>query len=173
MNESSWYLLLTLGLALLLGLALMLLTRDKRAYDERQRLAQGTAYQAAFYTLVSLLSAVTLAQELLEQQWFSTLLLVTGSILVSVGVFAVVCILKDAYVAVRQSPVTIYVCMGLFILAQLFSVGERWQQDGLMVDGRFTSLLMPLLAIAVYAVIGAVLLCKQLRDRRRSREDAS
>ena len=90
MNESSWYLLLTLGLALLLGLALMLLTRDKCAYDERQRLAQGTAYRAAFYTLVSLLSAVTLAQELLEQQWFSTLLLVTGSILVSVGVYAVV-----------------------------------------------------------------------------------
>lgn len=98
------------GIALALGLfALILFALKKRnkvfsrEYDERQKLAQGKAYKAAFFTLliyVALVALLDLGDALPELGIFNILWI--GAFL-AVAVMATICILLDAYVSYRDN----------------------------------------------------------------------
>lgn len=90
---------------------------EKVLYDERQLLARGCAYKAGFYSLmIYLIGIIILEQMKLGYTFVSANSLWLG-IVISIGIFAIVCILKDAYMSMYENSKMVFgflVGMGIF-----------------------------------------------------------
>ena len=75
-------------------------------FDERQELARGKAFQYGFFTLIITAYAYG-ASDMIFGRWCDALVGVTICLAVSMCVFAVTCILKDAYLSLREKPRTV------------------------------------------------------------------
>lgn len=112
------------GLGLICGIAISIVVmvliwrlvfKDwrKPVYDERQRLEQGEAAKIGFYSLMILNIIHAIAEEFLGLN-IGTYVGVFASTIIAVGIYAAVCIWKEAYFPINQSSrrwIT-----GLFIL---------------------------------------------------------
>ena len=103
----SYHFGLLLGMltGMLAGIVLVAILFKKKVldmhFDERQELARGKAFQYGFLTLVVCLYAYG-ATELAVGHWCDVLAGVTICIALSMGVFAVTCICRDAYLSFRN-----------------------------------------------------------------------
>lgn len=101
-------------------------------FDERQELARGKAFQYGFFTLVGcVLLYGTLDGAGLH--WCDTL---TGSVLcvcVALGVFAVTCILNDAYLSLKEKPRKVMTCFVLLTVLNL-AIGAINVMNGTVVE---------------------------------------
>lgn len=68
-------------------------------YDERQLAVQGKAYKYAYFTMSMVLILEVLGDMMLGVKLIEANLLILIAVCVSVMVFAIACIMKDAYVA--------------------------------------------------------------------------
>lgn len=75
----------------------------KDSYDERQLLARGKAYKAAFFTLLFYIMAVALLDNIFGISIFMSFCGLWIGIALSVMVFVVICILKDAYMSLYEN----------------------------------------------------------------------
>lgn len=141
----------------------------KETYDERQLLARGEAYKAAFFTAMGWMIVSALFRDLLE-----TGVQMTMGICLSVGVFAIVCIQKDAYLSLRDKPMT---ALRWFLFLSLFNLvpfainmvqGKALIENG-VVTWYATNLVVALLLIAVSAAI--VLRQRQIRLETQAEEE--
>lgn len=109
------------GAVILLALLVILAKRKLRGpsskqYDERQRAAQGKAYQWAYYTLLSYTLAAGLFDLSTGIVWADRYMEMMLGVFLSVGVFAAICIRHDAYVGFRDQPkkyILLFVVLGL------------------------------------------------------------
>ena len=87
---------------------------DKCEPDERQILARGTAYKVAFYTMLTwnALCYVLYSMNVLKGKWMGDVCFL--GLLVGVMVYAIVCIIKDAYLGTAKKPGK--VLLGLVII---------------------------------------------------------
>ncbi|MCX4371114.1 MAG: hypothetical protein OSJ58_04690 [Dysosmobacter sp.] len=112
---------LTLGMAA--GFAVVALLVKKKVldmhFDERQELARGKAFQYGFFTLLIAAYVYGLSDVLLGR-WCDVLTGVTLCIALAICVFAITCILKDAYLSLREKPRTI---MTFFALLSIINLG--------------------------------------------------
>lgn len=112
---------LTAGL--LAGLAFVMFLFKKKIldahFDERQERARGKAFQYGFFTLLIAAYAYGVS-DLALGRWCDVLTGVTLCFSVSIVVFAVTCILKDAYLSLREKPRTI---MTFFALLSIVNLG--------------------------------------------------
>lgn len=113
---------------ILAGLATVFLIRfltKKRGpckYDERQMLARGEAYRAAFWTLVAYMGINGILFMGTGFVWADML---TGSFLgifLALTVYAVVCIAKDAYLPLKEKPKTYFAILGAVVFVSLFMI---------------------------------------------------
>ena len=127
--------------------------RSDRAYDERQLLARGEAYKAAFFTALGWMIVSALIRDL-----FDTSVQMTMGICLSVGVFAVICIKKDAYLSLREKPAA---CIRWFLILAAINIlptvmhllnGSPYIEDG-MVTHRATNLIVAVMLIVVTAAV--------------------
>ncbi|MDD6327544.1 MAG: hypothetical protein PUA62_03735 [Lachnospiraceae bacterium] len=77
--------------------------REKEMYDERQLLARGAAYKAGYYSLIFYLLLVILINNADKNTNYITDLTLVIGVCISIGVFAVVCIIKDAYMSLYEN----------------------------------------------------------------------
>lgn len=77
--------------------------QPKAEYDERQLAARGIAYRWAYMTLIFSLLADT-GVEAIWGPWAKPGVSAWMLIFLSIGVFIVACVRKDAYFAVAQDP---------------------------------------------------------------------
>ena len=140
-------------------------------FDERQQRARGTAYKYAFIaTLVT--AALYGGSELLLGRWCDAM---TGAALcfcAGGGVFASTCIVKGAYLSLREKPRAILATLITAAAVNLLCGATRLLEGGLVEDGVLTyrslNLLLGLLCLvilAVYLIHGAG------RDREEAEED--
>lgn len=112
-----------LGAGLLAGLIFVALLFRKKIldmhFDERQELARGKAFQYGFFTLIIAGYAYGVSDALFGR-WCDVLAGVTFCVAAGLCVFAVTCILKDAYLSLREKPRTI---MTMFALLSVFNLG--------------------------------------------------
>ena len=112
---------LTLGMAA--GFAVVVLLVKKKVldmhFDERQELARGKAFQYGFFTLL-IAAYVYGISDMLLGRWCDVLTGVTLCIALAICVFAITCILKDAYLSLREKPRTI---MTFFALLSIINLG--------------------------------------------------
>ena len=162
---------MTVGLAA--GLLVVALLFRKKVldctFDERQERARGVAFKYGFFTLMISIYAYG-ASELAVGRWCDAM---TGSCLcVAAGllVFAVTCILKDAYLSLRERPRRI---MTLFVLLTVFNLGvgtEQAVKGKLVEDGVLTFRVTNLVAGALTLVILLIYILNFLLGNRGEEE---
>lgn len=124
-------------------------------FDERQERARGKAFQYSFFALIISLYIYGISEMALGR-WCDVMAGVTLCVSLGICVFAVTCILKDAYLSLREKPRQI---MTLFILITAFNLGvggiHLWS-GGLVEDGvltyRAVNLILGLVTLLILAV---------------------
>ena len=151
---------LVFGLAVGLGVVALLFKKKvlDMTFDERQELARGKAYKYGFQAMgVSVILYGIL--DVTVGEWCDTL---TGNLIcfcIGLTVFAVTCILNDAYMSLKENPRKV---MTLCFLVALLNLGIGWanaMEGTVVVDGKLSTgavnLIvggMSLLLLAVYII---------------------
>ena len=127
-------------------------------FDERQERARGQAYKYGFWTMAACLLLYGLSDQILGR-WCDVL---TGAMLciaAALMVFAVICIVKDAYLSLKEKPRTVMTLFAVIAALNLV-IGAGYLADGgLVEDGVLTARavnpicgVMVLVILAVYVV---------------------
>lgn len=169
---NGWYVAGIAAGVLAVGLVGLLVGKSAKArcrfgggYDERQIAAQGRAHKLAFITLGVLCMAYGLADTLIDGPWCSPIAGVFACLCVSIGVWATVCVMHDAYFRTGDSMkyyTRLFGLMGLFNLA----IGVMRIHDGsILEDGALNVYSMNPMVGLLSLWLMAVILVKQRRDR--------
>lgn len=140
-------------IALLFKLKVMDLT-----FDERQERARGQAYKYGFWTLMTCLLLYGFSDMVLGR-WCDVIAGAMLCIAVALMVFASVCIVKDAYLSLKEKPrkvmtlLTVITALNLAIGAMNLKSG-RVVESGVLTYGAVNGIcgLMLLVILAVYVV---------------------
>lgn len=133
-------------------------------FDERQERARGQAYKYGFWTLLACLMLYGISDEALGR-WCDVLpgVMLCGA--AAITVFAAVCIVKDAYLSLKEKPRTVMILFAVVALMNL-GVGVPRLLDGSVVeDGVLTSGAVNLICGAMVLVILAVYTANRLLAR--------
>ena len=166
---------LILGLlcGLTAGFVLLALLFKKKVlnmeFDERQEYARGKAFQYGFFTMLITLYIYGMS-ELVVGRWCDTLAGISLCTSIGIIVFAITCILKDAYLGLREKPRQI---MTLFALLALMNLGigavYLWSGD-LVEDGILTfRAVNPIVGLMSLVVLIVYIVNFLLRDREEER----
>lgn len=143
--------------------------RPKPEYDERQMAAQGVAYRWAFLTLMLSL-AVNTGVEAIWGPWAKPGVAVWMLIFLSIGVFVVVCVRRDAYFAMAQDPKASLWLFGAVVVLQIPNIIITLRSGGFVEDGLLT---WDALSPASGALFLVLTVCAIVRLRRQREDDES
>lgn len=143
--------------------------RPKPEYDERQMAARGVAYRWAFLTLMLSL-AVNTGVEAIWGPWAKPGVAVWMMIFLSIGVFIVACVRKDAYFAVAQDPKASLWLFGAVVVLQIPNIIITLRSGGFVEDGLLT---WDALSPASGALFLVLTVCAIVRLRRQREDDES
>ena len=132
---------LGVGVGILAGLFVLALLFKKKVldmhFDERQERARGKAFQYGFFTLLASTYAYGIS-DVLFGRWCDVLTGVTLCVAAGLCVFAVTCILKDAYLSLREKPRTVMTMFALLSAVNLGFGGMYAVSGGLVENGVLT-----------------------------------
>jgi len=139
-------------------------------FDERQELARGKAFQYGFFTLL-ISTYVYGTSDVVFGHWCDALAGVTICLAVSLCVFAVTCILKDAYLSLREKPRVVMTMFALLTLINL-GFGVMYGVSGdLVEDGVLTfRAVNPIIGTATLVILIVYIINHLLRSREEEAE---
>lgn len=106
-------------------------------YDERQQLARGEAFKYGFFTLLAWVVFTSVICEDGMPQWCSLLVLNMTGVGLALLVFGCYCIAKDAYMSLREKPLSMYIVTGVAGFSNLgVALHHFGEQGGLFEDGK-------------------------------------
>ena len=163
-----------LMVGLLAGIAFIMFLFKKKVldmhFDERQERARGKAFQYGFFTLLIAAYAYGVSDVLLGR-WCDVLTGVTLCIALALCVFAVTCILKDAYLSLREKPRTV---MTMFALISAMNLGFGVMyalSGGLVEDGVLTfRAVNPAIGFVTLVILIVYIVNHLLRSREEEAE---
>jgi hypothetical protein len=177
MNRAVWEIAAGLVITLVFVFILIGLLRGKsggasgRNYDERQQQARALAFKAGFFTLL-IYNVLYGMSTILLPPWCDVMTGCFLGICLSAGVFSVVCVMKDAYISLRDSYGRTMVLFAGVCAANLASmwVSLRGPESGIIENGRLTVHCMNLAAAALFAVLMAAMAIRHAQNRREGDE---
>ena len=119
--------------ALLFKLKVMDLT-----FDERQERARGQAYKYGFWTLLTCLLLYGFSDMVLGR-WCDVLVGAMLCIAAALMVFASVCIVKDAYLSLKEKPRAVLTTLTVVTALNLVVGVMNWKNGRVVEDGILTS----------------------------------
>ena len=131
--------------------------------------AGGVAYRWAFLTLMLSL-AVNTGVEAIWGPWAKPGVSAWMLIFLSIGVFIVACVRKDAYFAVAQNPRTYLWLFGAVVVLQIPNIIITLRSGGFVEDGLLT---WDALSPASGALFLVLTVCAIVRLRRQREDDES
>ncbi len=139
-------------------------------FDERQELARGKAFQYGFFTLL-ISTYVYGTSDVVFGRWCDALAGVTICLAISLCVFAVTCILKDAYLSLREKPRVVMTMFALLTLINL-GFGVMYGVSGdLVEDGVLTfRAVNPIIGTATLVILIVYIINHLLRSREEEAE---
>lgn len=139
-------------------------------FDERQELARGKAFQYGFFTLM-IAAYVYGTSDVIFGRWCDVLTGVTICIAAGICVFAVTCILKDAYLSLREKPRTVMTMFALLTAVNL-GFGAMYAYSGdLVEDGVLTfRAVNPIIGFATLVILVVYIVNHLLRCREEEAE---
>ena len=138
-----------------------------KQYDERQKLAQGKAYTAAYWTLFAyiIINAFVVSN---VYEWAKMPITTFMGIILSIAVFAVYCIATDAYFGARENVKGILICMAILIVT---NVAALFTNGPLVVDGMLGLCSINLAAVVLLLVVFIALIIKKLARGKESEDE--
>lgn len=172
MAHSFWYIIGFLcGLAVVAIIGTILIKRNGRPqYDERQELARGKAFKAAFFILLYYLTVTGILDLVWGIRFGDSFTSSFLGICLAAAVFACSCIRHDAYFSVNDKPRSM---VTLFIILTVVNgaIGViNLLRYGFMPGGVLTTDSMNLICGAMSLVILIAILLKLAQDRRTVQE---
>lgn len=138
----------------MVGILLVALLFKKKVldmtFDERQERVRGMAYKYAFFTLM-IAAWIYGAADLILGRWCDVLAGIALCVGASITVFAAICIVKDAYLGLKERPRVVMTLLTLLAVFNLGIGGVYLASGELVEDGVLTFR-------AVNPVLGAVTL---------------
>lgn len=156
------------------GVLVVVLLFKKRilscAFDERQERARGVAFKYGFFSLMFALFLYGMLDMVLGS-WCDAM---TGAVLclcAGVTVFAVTCIVKDAYLSLKENPRTIMTLFAVISVVNI-SLGAVHILDGDMVENGILTFRCTNLAVGIMVtvVLAVYIVNHLLRDRGEEEE---
>lgn len=151
--------------------------QEKKVYDERQLMARGRAYKGGFFSLMISVTLLLLVNEVTPDVNIMNYSGVICCIIASVAIFAIICIIKDAYMSLYESTKNVAI---LFVLIGLFNVVIGFSElfsEGIIVKDEATGLdelsdcVGSLAAGFALLIICAIFLAKVSYDKKVASED--
>jgi zinc transporter ZupT len=160
MKSNYYYLGVVVGIIfglLLVAVSMRLMKKDskqKNTYDERQEAIRGKAYKYGFFTLVFLTIGIGICDDVLSK-YFESMILHYLVVVISILVFAITCIFKEAYLSLNEKPKRVLAVFSLLGVVNLLGGGAQCAagkafKDGKLLDGSlnlFTGILFIVLTI--------------------------
>ena len=139
-------------------------------FDERQERARGKAFQYGFFTLLIAVYAYGVS-DVMFGKWCDVLTGVTLCVAAGLCVFAVTCILKDAYLSLREKPRTVMTFFALLSAVNL-GLGVMYHiSPGLTENGVLTfRAVNPIIGAAVLVILIVYIVNYLLRPRDEEAE---
>lgn len=174
MDHYHMGMVLGLSAGILAGLLVVALLFKKKVldmhFDERQELARGKAFQYGFFTLIIAVYAYGIS-DMMFGRWCDVLTGVTICLTVGLCVFAITCILKDAYLSLREKPRTV---MTMFVLISAVNLGfgGMYAVSGdLLENGVLTfRAVNPILGLTTLVILIVYIVNHLLRSREEEAE---
>lgn len=159
---------------ILAGLLLVALLFKKKVldmhFDERQERARGKAFQYGFFTLL-ISSYVYGLSDVIFGKWCDVLTGVTICLTIGLCVFAITCILKDAYLSLREKPRTVMTMFALISAINLGFGGMYAVSGDLVESGVLTfRAVNPILGLATLLILIVYIVNHLLRSREEEAE---
>jgi len=146
--------------------------RKRKEYDERQEALRGKAYKYAYFTLIAYLLADGVITKGFEIRWAETITESYLGIMISVLVFAIICIKNDAYFSLTEKPGTYLV---LFLVLGFVNIGVcvmRYIMHGsLITDGMLNQYAMNLFSGIMFLILAAAMAVKMFNERQLEKRD--
>ncbi len=166
---------LAIGIMVGVMIAAWLLSRKswkkKCEYDEMQLKIRAKGYQIGFYTALFLMFVLILLWEL---NWLTVVtpgFVIYTALLISVTVFAVYCILNDAFLAVRGNANRYFWLFGLVIVFDGIVVVRHMINGEMLEGGKLTfGSGAPAVMIVCFLAILITLFVKTVRNRKEAEE---
>lgn len=166
----------TLGISvgILAGLFVIVLLFKKKVldmhFDERQERARGKAFQYGFFTLIITIYAYGVS-DVMFGRWCDVLTGGAICLAISLCVFAVTCILKDAYLSLREKPRTVMTMFALISAVNLGLGGMYAFSGDLLENGVLTfRAVNPILGLATLVILVVYIVNYLLRSREEEAE---
>lgn len=165
---------LGITVGILAGLFVVALLFKKKVldmhFDERQERARGKAFQYGFFTLLIAVYAYGVS-DVMFGKWCDVLTGVTLCVAAGLCVFAVTCILKDAYLSLREKPRTVMTMFALLSLLNLGIGGRHAWSGELVEDGVLTfRAVNPIIGFATLVILIVYIVNHLLRSREEEAE---
>lgn len=139
-------------------------------FDERQERARGKAFQYGFFTLLIAVYAYGVS-DVMFGKWCDVLTGVTLCVTAGLCVFAVTCILKDAYLSLREKPRTVMTMFALISAVNL-GLGAMHAFSGDLVENGVLTFraVNPIMGFAILAILIVYIVNHLLRSREEEAE---
>ncbi len=134
-------------------------------YDERQQVQRGKAAQHAYMTLLLLLCVNGIVSGALDLRWAEPGVDSFLCLFVSVLVYVVECIRRDAYFTVSQTPRSGIFIFVLVTLCQLPATIMHAVDGDFLKDGRLTLAFINPACMVIFVIVLVTVLVKVRRDK--------
>ena len=139
-------------------------------FDERQERARGKAFQYGFFTMI-ISTYFYAVSDIMLGHWCDTMVGVSLCIALAICVFAITCILKDAYLSLREKPRTVMTMFALLSTINLGFGGMYALSGDLVEDGVLTfRAVNPIIGAAVLVILIVYIVNYLLRPRDEEAE---
>lgn len=170
-KDISWYAGFAVGLLAVIIISAIVKALLRRrgeapgAYDERQQVQRGKAHQRAYMTLMVLLLIDAVVCGVLELQWAEPGVDAFVCLFISVGVFVVNCIMRDAYFTVNQTPRRYLWIIGVVVACQIPATVMHAVEGSFVEDGLLTVAVLNPACLVLFGIVLVTLLIKLRRDK--------
>lgn len=158
-------------------IAIVLKCKNNHAteYDERQLIARNAAYKYSFFTLVFYCILCGML-DIAEIKWAEIVIQMFLGMFMSVTVFVVICIFKDAYFGIKKGKNNIYTFLYLsatITVVQLFSFifNVFIDKNPIITNGMLNSHLIPLLCAVTFLIMMIATVIKIIISKKEREEE--
>lgn len=138
-------------------------------YDERQQLARGEAFKYGFFTLLAWVVFTSIICEDGMPQWCSLLVLNMTGVGLALLVFGCYCIAKDAYMSLREKPLSMYIVTGVAGFSNLgVALHHFGEQGGLFEDGKLGLSMVNLILGIVFILLFIAFFIKMRQNQEET-----
>lgn len=162
-------------ITLIIAVVLRFRNNNTTSYDERQLIARNAAYKYAFSTLVCYCVLCGII-DVAEIRWAETAIQMFLGMFLSVTVFVVICIFKDAYFGIEKGKSNIRTFLFLDVMVtmiQLFSFlfNIFIEKDSIITDGILNRNVIPLMCAVAFLIMIIATVIKLVLIRKEREEE--